>query len=194
VRRKIACEVRHPRLWERTRSDDDLIRHERLVIEFDLEPAVASAPQRTSWNAELDRKVEPGGVRVQVRDRLVPARVAVRITRERHPRQGVIPAWREEFQRVPALAPGGRDVVRALQDYEVAAAPGEEVADGHAGLAAADDDDVVVIGRGHSDLRVGDSCVGGPAPRRGVNIADWGMARQLLAMRASSAPRRAATT
>src|ERR671936_183457 len=52
---------------------------------------------------------------------------------------------REELQRVPASAPGRRGCLDSLEDGEVRALPGEEIADRDSSLAASDHDNVVTV-------------------------------------------------
>jgi hypothetical protein len=93
----------------------------------------------------LDRQVEAAGVLGEVGDDLVAGGVVVGVAGEREPGEAVVARGGEERERVPALAPGCGGSFGGVKDGEAAALLGEVVADGEAGLAAADDDDVVMV-------------------------------------------------
>jgi hypothetical protein len=88
------------------------------------------------------------GVIGQVVHDLVATGVAVRVARERETGERVIAGGREQLERVPALAPCGRRLVRRLEDRDVAPLAGEEVADRQAGLATADHNHLAALGHG----------------------------------------------
>ena len=93
----------------------------------------------------------------------------VGVAGERLAREAVVAGGGEQPQRVPALAPRGRGRVGGVEDREVAALLGEVVADGEAGLAAADDDDVAVGAHG-----IWTSVIGGGGGSRGDEVRKLG--------------------
>ena len=103
---------------------------------------------------------------LQVGHDLVAVRVAVGVAGERPAGQAVAAHGREQPQRVPALAPGGGRLAGGFEDGEAAVLPGQEVADGQAGLAAADHDDVAVLG--HAD-----ACSAGATSKLNIIPLSW---------------------
>src|ERR671919_3243759 len=85
------------------------------------------------------------GVISQVGHDLVASWVALRVARERQARKAAVADRREELQRVPAPAPGRRELLASLEDDEVLAVLGEEVAHREPGLARSDHDHVVTM-------------------------------------------------
>jgi hypothetical protein len=103
---------------------------------------------------ELDRQLETTRVVRQVVRHLVARRIPVRVAREGETRERVVACRGEQSQRVPALAPRHRGLAGGLENREIAALLGQEVADGEACLAAADHDYVAMLrdGAGHDVL------------------------------------------
>ena len=85
------------------------------------------------------------GVLGEVGHHVVAAGVAVRIAGEGQARQAAVASGRKQLQRVPPRAPGGRRLLRRLEDREVATLLSQEIPDRKTGLAAADDDHLQVI-------------------------------------------------
>src|SRR3954469_13409937 len=84
----------------------------------------------------------------EVGDDVVAARIAAGVAREVEPGQAVVAHGREQPQGGPAAPPRGGRLSGRFEDGEPAVLLGEEVADGEAGLAAADDDDLTVLHTG----------------------------------------------
>jgi hypothetical protein len=139
---QVGGDRRHPGGLERACGNHDLIRLVRAVVELDHVPVLAS-PHGPDAAAELDRQLELLHVVLRVANDVVAIRVAVRVARKRQSRQAVVAHGREELERVPAAAPRSSRDFRGFEDGEVASLLSEEVADGKAGLAAADDEHVV---------------------------------------------------
>ena len=147
--------------------DDDVVGGE--LVAFDLaREAPAIGRNRPYLAIELDRESEPLGVPFEVGDDLVAAGVAVGVSWEVEPGQGVVATRREQGQRVAALAPGGADPVTGLQSDEPQVLPLQVVREGEAGLAGADDDHVVVGPPGHRAANV--HVVVGPPGQRAANV------------------------
>src|SRR5919197_5753707 len=60
-------------------------------------------------------------------------------------RKAALASRREELQRIPASAPGRRGCLDSLEDGEVRALQGEEIADRESRLAPSDHDNVVTV-------------------------------------------------
>src|SRR5207249_11990301 len=84
-------------------------------------------------------------VLLQVRDHLVASRVAVGIAGEGESGEAVVATRGEEDERVPASAPGSADRIGCVEDQEVLALAGEEVADRQSRLTGADYHEVVTL-------------------------------------------------
>ena len=135
---------RHERHLERTGGDHYLVSRVGAVIELH-DVTVVLPPHRQDAAVQLDRKIELARIVGEVIRHLVPHRIPVRVAREREARKRVVAGRREQFERVPALAPRRRGLSGGLKDREIATLLGEEVADGEACLAAADDDYVAML-------------------------------------------------
>ena len=146
---ELRCERGGAGRLERARGDDDLVGAVRPAVEPD-DVALALAAQLADAAAQLHRKV--AGVVGEIGDHLVARRVAVGLARERLAGEAVVARRREEPQRVPALPPRRGGCVGCLENGEAAAVSREVVADRKTGLAAADDDDLVVARAAHGDL------------------------------------------
>ena len=137
---------RRERHLKRPRGDDDLVGLVGAVGELDDEAAAVTCPHGLHAAVELDRQLEPSRVVGEVGDDVVAPRVAVGVAWEVEPGQAVVAHGREQPQRVPAAPPRRGRLAGRFEDGEPPALLGEVVADRQAGLAAADDDDVVVLG------------------------------------------------
>ena len=120
------------------------VRDTRAVIEIH-DVTVVLPPHRQDAAVQLDRKIELARIVGKVIRHLVPHRIPVRVAREREARKRVVAGRSEQFERVPALTPRRRGLSGGLKDREIATLLGEEVADGEACLAAADDDYVAML-------------------------------------------------
>ena len=138
---------RHMRYLERSGRHDDVVGFVGAVVELD-EVAAPAAAHGADGAVELDRQVEVAGVIAEVGDHVVAARVGVGVAGERAPRQAVVAHGREQLQRVPPRAPCRRGRVGGFEDRELPPLAGEQIADRQAGLAAAHDDDVMVLDHG----------------------------------------------
>src|SRR3954469_14024052 len=70
----------------------------------------------------------------------------VRIAGKDQARKAAVSCRGEQLQRLPALTPSGSRLVSRIQDREVAALTGKEIADGEASLPPSDHDHLVAIG------------------------------------------------
>jgi hypothetical protein len=136
---------RRERHLKRPGGDHDLVGFVAAVDDLDEEAAVVACPDRVHAAVELNRQLEPSRVIGEVGHDVVAPRVAVGVAREVEPGQAVVAHGREQPQRVPAGSPRGGGYAGGFEDGEPAALLGEEVADGQAGLAAADDDDLAPL-------------------------------------------------
>ena len=145
---EVGGDRRRERHLKRPGGDHDLVGLVGAVGELDEEAAAVACPHGLHAAVELDRQLEPSRVVGEVGDDVVAARVAVGVAGEVEPGQAVVAHGREQPQRVPSGSPGGGRFAGGFEDGEPAALLGEEVADGQAGLAAADDDDLAPLGAG----------------------------------------------
>ena len=105
LRRELVRELRHVRGLKRPGCDDDLIGFGRPAVNFKEKSAVVGR-ESPYVAVQLGGKVERLCVLIQIQDHLVPARVALRIARERKPRQAAVAPGRKQGQRLPAIPPG----------------------------------------------------------------------------------------
>ena len=117
---------------------DHVVGLEAAVPGADQEPFLLPG-QPVHPDAAADRQLEAGRVGLQVVGHLVPGRVVPGVGREGHAGQPAVAARGVEAQRVPAPAPGVTDPPAGVQDHERPAPPGQVVAGGQPGLAAAHD-------------------------------------------------------
>src|SRR6185295_1772302 len=139
---ELAGEFRYDRSLEWACRDNHLVGFDAPVSQIDAEPALIRL-DRPDGAPELDGEIEGLRVLLQVRDHLVPRRIAGGISRKGKAREAVVPAWGEEEERVPAITPGSSHRVRGIDDQEALALRREEMADGEARLARPDHDHVV---------------------------------------------------
>jgi hypothetical protein len=118
-----------------------LVGFDHASVDPDPEAPVVATLELLDLAVELDRQLEGLGIALEVGDYLVPGRVALRVVREGKSRQSAVAARREERQRLPTLAPRGSDLGGAFEDDEATPLAPEEVPDGQARLARADDGD-----------------------------------------------------
>ena len=142
---------RRERHLKRPGGDHDLVGLVGAVGELDEETAAVACPHGLHAAVELDRQLEPLRVVGEVGDDVVAPRVAVGVAWEVEPGQAVVAHGREQPQRVPAAPPRRGRLAGRFEDGEPTVLLGEVVADGQAGLTAADDDDFAPLGAGVSD-------------------------------------------
>ena len=139
--------MRHERHLKRSGRDHDLIRCIAPAVDLDEVPALG-LPDGTDAAAQHHRQRELPGVLGEVGHHVVTPGIRVRIAGERQARQAAVASGREQLQRVPPRAPGGRRLLRRLEDREVATLLSQEIPDRKPGLAAADYNHLEVIACG----------------------------------------------
>src|SRR3954451_20789686 len=160
VWRELAGEGWHARNLKGTGGDNDLVGLDLPALEPDDEPS-ALRVHRLRRAPQLDRELEGGGVLLKIGDHFVASRVTVRITSERKAGKAVVTAWREQSQRVPAIAPSDGNRIGSVDDQEPSARARQEVADRKARLARSDHHDLEALASVLSRARVRRGRLGG---------------------------------
>ena len=91
-------QLRHIRRLEGAGRDHDLVGGDRPSLNFEAEGPIVAEVEPLDLAVELDRELEGRGVALEVRDHLVPGRVAVRVARNGKPGQAAVAPRREEGQ------------------------------------------------------------------------------------------------
>src|SRR5439155_10076192 len=100
---------------ERPGCDDDLLCLDLSLRALENERSVLAA-ERLDGAFQLDRELEFRRILLEVSDHLIPCRIALGVARERQSGKAVVPAGREQGQRVPAPAPRGTDRLATFED------------------------------------------------------------------------------
>jgi hypothetical protein len=106
----------------------------------------AAARDAVDAQAGANGKMEALRVSLEIVRQLVLGREGVAGSGETKARKLYVARGREQAQRILAVAPGIADAMSGVENQEANAAASQVVADGEAGLAAADDDGVDSFG------------------------------------------------
>ena len=142
---ELVGEVRHVRRLIAAGGYHDVVRLEPVII-CDDDESVGILGDRFDLQTPSHRKIKSGGVRLEVVGHLVLRWATAPRPGKLQTRQGAEVRGREQLQRVPTLAPGVAGPLIGVQDHKRPVSLGKVVADGKAGLAAADDDGLDLLG------------------------------------------------